>query len=158
MEIQKLTYALTKKKAELREEKLKEEYYTDRSHEQEDKISNLKIAIDHELERENDEVRNKERLVEQQNEVKGEMREQLKRKTEYKEEITEMIPVITEEKEHCEELEQAKKITEANIKENKLENQKLHEQIQNLEEITTYVQRTIRDRQEKISSQKIEEY
>lgn len=85
MEIQKLTYALTKKKAELREEKLKEEYYTDRSHEQEDKISNLKIAIDHELERENDEVRNKERLVEQQNEVKGEMREQLKRKTEYKE-------------------------------------------------------------------------
>ena len=69
-----------------------------------------------------------------------------------------MIPVITEEKEHCEELEQAKKITEANIKENKLENQKLHEQIQNLEEITTYVQRTIRDRQEKISSQKIEEY
>ena len=69
-----------------------------------------------------------------------------------------MIPIITEEKEHCEELEQTKTITEVNIKENKAENHRIHEQIQNLEEITTYVQRTIRDRQEKISEQKIEEY
>ena len=52
---------------------------------------------------------------------------------EFRDEITELIPKITDQKDHCERLEEQKRQVEISLKESKVENYKVNEQIQNIE-------------------------